>query len=133
MAGLLSAGELDAMRATIGETLPDSCVVLRRTDVSDGAGGWTPVWATAATLPCRVRPTGQITPSEQPAADRLQGRMPFTVTLPVFDAGGVATDVHDTDQIRRTGDTTALEVIGVALPESWPLSVRVLTALMAPD
>lgn len=125
---MLSAGELTAMRATVDATLPDTCVVLRRTDAPDGAGGWVPTFATVASLPCRVRPTGQITPTEQVAAARLQGRMPFTVTLPVAGADGVATEVRETDQIRRLSDATALEVIGVNTPASWPLSVRVLTA-----
>lgn len=116
------------MQATVATSLPDLCAILRRTDVPDGAGGWTPVWATVATLPCRVRPTGQISPSEQSAADRLQGRMPFTVTLPVVAEDGTTVDVVESDQVRRLADAVALEVIGVAAPESWALSTRVLTA-----
>lgn len=127
MPGLLSPGEIASMQATIEQTLPDSCVINRLTRMPDGAGGWDDTWAATATLPCRVRPAGLISPTEHPAAERLQGRVPFTVTFPH------ETDVRDADTIQRAGDTTALEVIGASIPESWPLSTRVLTARIAPD
>lgn len=125
---MLSAGELAQMRAAVETTLPDQCAVLRRTDAPDGAGGWVPTFATVATLPCRVRPTVQNSPNEQSVAARLQGRMPFTVTLPVLDDDGAPVDVREADQVVRAGDPTALEVIGVGVPESWPLSTRVFAA-----
>lgn len=122
---MLSAGEIDAMRSTVDDALPDQCVLNRLTRTPDGAGGWTDTWSAVATVACRVRPTNQNNASEPVTAERLQGRSPFTVTLP-HDA-----DVRDADTIQRVGDTTALEVIGVGVPESWSLCVRVQTARLS--
>lgn len=129
---MISAGELTAMRATVDATLPDRCAILRLTQVPDGAGGWVDTFADVATVRCRVRPAGQITPIEQVAADRLQGRVPFSVTLSYADEDGDRTDVTAADRVVAyvaggpAGDE--LEVIGVPDPLSWQTSVRLVAA-----
>lgn len=48
--------ELVALRADIEKTFADTCVVKRKTKVSNGAGGHTESWSDADSYPCRIAP-----------------------------------------------------------------------------
>jgi hypothetical protein len=53
----LTAAELEQMRNSIAELLPDTCDLLSATRTSDGAGGWSDTWGTVSggsALPCRL-------------------------------------------------------------------------------
>lgn len=114
---MLSADDLDAMRATVSQSLPDTAQVQRVTRQSDGMGGFTETWATIATVACRVSPSGNM-PAEQAIAERVQDRVLWTLTLPA------ATDVAAADRI-VTGART-FEVIGVLAPRSYEIATRVV-------
>lgn len=113
---MLSTADLDALRATLNESLPETAQVQRVTRTSDGLGGYTEAWAAIATVACRVAPSGN-TPAEQVVAERIQDRVLWTLTLPA------GTDVTPADRI-AVGSRT-FEVIGVLAPRSFELATRV--------
>ncbi len=52
---VMSTGDLEFMRSSNEELMPDTCDILSVTRVSDGAGGMTETWGTAtASVACRV-------------------------------------------------------------------------------
>ena len=52
---LFTDADLTWMRATVEETMPDTCNILSVTQTSDGQGGFTETWGTAtANVACRV-------------------------------------------------------------------------------
>lgn len=77
---MISADALSGMRATAELALPDTCQVQRATKASDGAGGFTEVWATVATVACRLSPSGG---AEKIIAEKLSQVNPVTITVPV--------------------------------------------------
>ena len=89
---MLSATEIDAMRSTLDDSLPDTAQVQRKTLTGDGAGGYTESWATVATVACRVAPSGQ-SPQERVIAERLTATSTWTLTIPAL------TDVQPADRI----------------------------------
>lgn len=114
---MLSTADLDAMRSTLNQSLPDTAQVQRVTRTSDGMGGFTETWATVATVACRVSPSGN-TPTEQVAAERVQDHVLWTLTLPA------ETDVTAADLI-VVGSRT-FEVVGVLAPRSYEIATRVV-------
>ena len=113
---MLSATEIDAMRSTLDDSLPDTAQVQRRTLTSDGAGGFTESWSTVATVACRVASSGQ-SPQERVIAERLATASVRTVTLPAL------TDVRPTDRVVVGGRT--FEVVDTPAP-SYELARRVI-------
>jgi head-tail adaptor len=115
MSLLLSDAQIASMRTTLERTLPDTAVIQRPTQVSDGGGGYTETWPTVATVACRVaQPSG----GEQVIADKLDAVGTWTITLPAL------TDVAAADKIM-----VGSRIFMVALPlrpRSWELSRRVL-------
>lgn len=54
---MLSSRDLEYMRSTLEDLLPDTCVILSPTNASDGQGGYTVTWGTAsANVKCRIDP-----------------------------------------------------------------------------
>lgn len=113
---MLSTEALASLRTLSNRALPDTCVIQRVTQTADGSGGQTDAWATASTVACRVSPLGQQNPSEAVIAERIQGAVPFTVTLPSD------VDITERDRIAVNGQT--LQVRGVIAPRSWQTSVK---------
>ena len=113
---MFSATEMAAMRATLNASLPDTCVVSRKTTTSDDAGGFTESWNTVITVACRIAPTGR-SPQERAIADRLTCVAVWTITLPAN------TDVTIAD--RLVIGARAFEVAGV-LARSYEVSRRVV-------
>lgn len=87
---MLTAAEQAAMQATQALTLTEACTISRRTLASDGAGGYTDTWATAATTVCRVAP---ITANEAVLAGQQRIVANWKITLPA------STDVRGADRI----------------------------------
>ena len=104
------------MRSTLNASLPDSAQVQRKTLTSDGAGGFTELWTTAATVACRVSPSGR-SPEERAIAERLSSTSIWTLTVPAL------TDVQPADRI-VVGSRT-FEVV-VAMARSTEISRRVV-------
>lgn len=105
---MLTAGELQGMRATQGLTLVESCTIVRRTLVSDGAGGQTATEASTASL-CRLAPSNN-QPQDRVVAGSQQDGVLWRITLP---AGA---EVTASDRI-VVGSRT-FEVMGVYGPHS---------------
>lgn len=129
----VSEAQLAAMRAQTTATLPDVCDVQTPTQVFNDAGGWDNVYATRATLPCRVWPAGRVQPNEQIFAERLQGRSAVAVSLPaVYPDGGADAgeliEVGRSERVVRHGDATALEVLGDASARTWRTETRLICA-----
>jgi len=101
------------MRAQQAAALPDTCTISRRTLVSDGAGGYTETWTTAASgVACRLAVAQA---AERILADRVVHEGGFVVTLPY------GTSVTSKDRIVVGART--FEVAGVA-SGSWETAVR---------
>jgi head-tail adaptor len=116
---MLSTADVDAMRATLEESLPDSCAVVRGTYASDGAGGRTQSGSSSTTVACRVSPTSlTLRNAELITGERLTAVAPWTITLPA------ETDVTVSDRI--TSGSRTFEVAAVLDPRSWELGRRVL-------
>lgn len=113
----LTAAEIADMRDTLEDTLPDTCVIQRRTLTSDGQGGKTEAWAAAGTALCRLSPRGQGLDGEDARADRITGEEDWIVTLPAL------TDVTSSDRLLILSNT--YEPVGVRAVRSWELSRRV--------
>lgn len=52
--GWIDAGQIDSMRATVLDSLPNICHVLQQVFVSDGQGGQTGTWLQVNSYNCRV-------------------------------------------------------------------------------
>ena len=125
---MLSTADITGMRATVDSSLPDVCVVVSTSPVSDGAGGHTESAETSVTYACRIAPrlatgTGQLKDAEMDQAGRLITQAPWLVTLP---AGAV---VNSTDHITDQGGRD-FEVFAVLARRSYELSTLILCRLI---
>ena len=105
---MVTSGELAAMQATQQATLVEACAIVRRTLVSDGAGGQTVTEAETATI-CRLAASTNM-PADRLVAGATAEQMLWRITLP---AGA---DVRKTDAI-RIGSRT-FEVMGIYGPHT---------------
>jgi SPP1 family predicted phage head-tail adaptor len=88
---MLTAGELAAMRTTQQQTLVEACTIVRRTLVSDGAGGQTSTETSVSSL-CRLAPSNN-QPQDRMVAGAQQDQVLWRITLPD------GTDVRAADRI----------------------------------
>jgi len=90
----ISSGELTATRDVAEDHLPDLATIKRATEVADGRGGQTQIWATVASnVKCRV----MIVRSVANVLGQLAAKEAEMAThLITFPAG---TDVSDKDQV----------------------------------
>lgn len=113
---VLSASQIAAMEATAGSALPDTCMVLRPTDVPNDMGGQTRTWGTAvASVACRIRPGG-LAPDEARRREGVVALGDWVITMPA------GTDVQKTDRVvsgSRTFEVTQ------GSPPSWEIATRV--------
>lgn len=108
------------MRGALGEMMPDTATIQRRTAVSDSGGGRTYTWATAATVTARISPIGGGEGTGVGIAtrgDRVSEETTHIVTLPQ------GTDVRESDRVVIAGVT--FEVTAVRKRGMWELSRRV--------
>ena len=112
---LLSATDLEVMRAAQESILPTACTISRQTVTAVGDGTFTSVWATASTTVCRDAATSG---RELELAAKLTTHTTRTVTLP-HDA-----DVRTADRIVIGART--LEVLALLGVTGWVTALRVL-------
>ncbi len=111
---MMDAGELARLQADLAALLPDRCDLLTVTRTSDGAGGWSESWATAAAnVPCRFDP---LRGSEALVGAALQSRQVYTVTLPA------GTTLTTASRLKR--GTTSYAVLAVDGVKSWAGTLR---------
>ena len=117
---MLSAVELDDMAATLEESLPDSCDIVRAVVESDGAGGDTVASVTLTTVACRVSPASTaVRDAEGIEAEAIRSQAPWLITVPR------GTEVRESDVIvTEAGDD--FEVAAVLGPRSYEISRRIL-------
>jgi hypothetical protein len=120
---MLTAGELDGMRATAQTTMVDTATVLRPTLISDPYGGSTTTYATVTTLPVRIGAGGPRTGSggvalvsELPVGARLVPQAEIVATVPA------GSDVRPTD--RLVIQQVTYDVVGIT-PETYQTGMRV--------
>jgi len=114
---LLSSAQITAMRTTADLALPDTVVISRRTVASDGAGGWSETWATAATVAGRLMPKYQISGSEGQQAGQIQAVAQWVATLPA------GTDLRAGDRVTVAGRTFEVQAV-LSAGVAWRISVR---------
>ncbi len=118
---MLSVDEITAIRGTFNESLPDTAEVQCKVLLSDGAGGFSESWITAAIVACRISPSGRL-PEERMIAERSTAMGIWTLTLPAL------TDVYPADRIAV--GARIFEVIG-ALARSTEIGRRVVCVELA--
>ena len=113
---MLGTADINWMRDTLEELMPDTCVILSPTNTSDGQGGWTTTWGTvAANVKCRIDP------GRKEMYERVTGAalMPFSwwqLTLPWDQA------VDETYRVVVNGDT--YNVVNHDDNKSWQTTTR---------
>ena len=119
----LTATELTTMRTEAEALMPDTCTVLRSTEVPDGQGGYTQTWVEHADYACNVAAG----PYMRFGAERVAGGQTTPVGI-LF-----ASLPHDADVVAsdRIGWIKAGEATGATLEvtqsgtRSWSVNTRV--------
>lgn len=100
---MLSAGDLESMRATLEASLPGTAIIQSKTVVSDGGGGGTASWTAAGTVACRLSPLRS--GGETMEGDRVTPDARFAITLP-WDASvteanrlSIASEIYSVTQV----------------------------------
>jgi hypothetical protein len=116
---MLTDAEIAAMRGTLDDSLPSTCVINRMSaGTSDGAGGWiSGSVSPAGTVACRVSPS-MLRPNEPVVAGQSGMESNWIITFPA------ETDIESTDRIVSDGVT--YEIVAPLAPRSWELSTRVI-------
>ncbi len=120
----LSEAQLESMRATQEDHLPDVLTITRMNRVSDGKGGWKAAAPTtiASDVPCAVVVMQQMVAGGQ--ADRGLEIEKWTVT---FEWG---TDVQDGDVLEWTAESIQLQVEDAKVSKSNGTAVRCTAELI---
>lgn len=105
------------MRATLEQSLPDSCVIERRTLASDGQGGGSETWTALGTVSCRLSPEKRSGEEEYVRADSMAEERNRILTVPH------GTAIEGRDRVTTGGAT--YEVSSVDAPMSWEIDRRV--------
>ena len=104
----LSAADLDYMRDTLAELLPDSGTIQTVTRAANGFGGWVETWTSAGTVACRI---DNQSANKSDVGDSARSFSAWMITVP-FD-----TVISANDRINTGGQT--YNVIGVSDNGSW--------------
>lgn len=105
------------LQGLVADLSPDTATITRVTLTPDGQGGATEATVTVATVACKVKEIGD-RPIERQIAERLQGEVLVTITVPT------GTDVTNADRI--TVGSATYEVVGVPPPRSFEARRRVI-------
>ena len=112
MTNFMTAEEITQLHADFVELMPDTCVIMSVTLVSDGAGGNTPSWAavTGGTVACRVDPLNlrgsrvQVIAVEEVLTINYQGTFPHDA--PLAEDRRVVTDGNTYEIVQLDVDHT---------------------------
>ena len=117
--------ELAGLKTITAALRPDTCTISRNTPTSDGAGGFTDVWANLATgVSCQVESVSKLrSGGEQIMAAKLTSIAPRVFKLPPLQ------DVTVKDRIVYSGST--YEVKALDGPLSFEIQVRVYADLVS--
>jgi len=113
MPGVLSAADIAEFRGLVATlAFPDTFVLLRDTEVSDGAGGRTLSTATVAAGDCRLRAAGTQS-TERTIADQLGWQAAYAVDV------SPSVDVRPSDRITVNG--RSMEIGAVVDSGTWAM------------
>jgi len=93
---MLTSDEISQMRSVQEKAMPDTVYVQRLTRVDDGAGGWSEVWQTVATVKGRVAPRATAR-AEGTLGSAVTPVVEYIVTLPA------GTEVYENDRLQIDG------------------------------
>lgn len=110
---MLTAAELERMRAVAEQALPGTAVIQAGTLVSDGGGGHTQTFVASGTVACRVAPVNGV---ENERGDRISADSQYVITLPA------ETTVETDDQLVVAGVTYNVTAVR---DRSWEVTRRV--------
>lgn len=120
---MLTDSELQYMRDSLEQIMPDTCVILAAVNTADGQGGYETIWGTAtANVRCRIDP-GRKEMYERISGAQLAPFAWFQLTLPHDVTIGTS------DRVVVNGET--YNVINDDAGKSWQGTIRV--ALMRVD
>lgn len=111
---LLSDADVDAMRSTLVESLPDSCVIQNATSGDDAGGGGSMTWTAAGTFACRISP---LAADERTRGERVSEDSNWVITLPG------TTSIQNASRVIVNGGT--FNVSAARERGSWEISRRV--------
>lgn len=119
----LTTAEIEGMRRTTEEALPDTCTIFRRLRMPDGIGGYTYTWQShLEDVPCRVGfPGGGESDVREASRVRLVDEETQMIWLPA------KTDVEEQDRVLIT-DGKLFDVNAVLSRGNWELSLRLRVA-----
>lgn len=124
---MLTSIDLDAMRATLADSLPDTANIGRYTATADGGGGQTATWPVAPAdtgLPCRLGPVSEFERrTEMEVSDKVTADIRWMVTF--------ASDVSLTEKDRVAIGSHTFEVAAFFGLRSWNIGTRVLCRLVS--
>lgn len=116
---LWNQADIDFMRAVQNDNMPDTCVVERPTNVSNGEGGYTQTWTTTYSGKCRFWISSGTSGTSTEA--RFWGDHELAMTEAFIIAPWNA-DIKNHDRITWryavTGDTRVLQVVGTNKEDS---------------
>lgn len=123
---MLSTQDIDAMRSTMVESLPDVCTLVVDALSSDGAGGATATQGAAVSVACRVSPlrlTRSSANAEVIEVGRVIEQSLWLITMPY---GTTITPAHRIGHNGIAGDpgVRTFEVVEVLSPRSYGVDTR---------
>lgn len=116
---MLSATDLADMRATMIESLPDSCVLKVDTLTSDAGGGQTAAPSAGTTVACRVSPLRLTRSSANAEVVEVERAIEQSLWLVTMPEGTTVTPMHRIYHLGRE-----FEVVEVLSPRTWNLATR---------
>lgn len=113
---MITADQLDEMRATLEESLVDTAVIQTSSWTSDGMGGGTSTWTAAGTVACRIAPSlaGE---GEVVDGSRVQPDYEYVVTLPA--------ETSISEDMRLVVEGSTYSIVSLRVPRSMAISCRV--------
>ena len=113
----LTTADLSCVQAAVVSTLPDTVIISRSTQTSDGMGGVNDTWANVGTVAARVSPSSNASSRvEQIVGGEFLAAIPWVVTMPA------GTNVNERD--RLIYKTQTFEIHRTDTPRSYPTGVR---------
>jgi hypothetical protein len=122
--GLITDADLEMMRSTIEEMLPDTCNILSEALAPDGQGGQTSTWGTVSTaISCRLDEATQTGRTQLvPAGAALREAHRYILSLP----HDTVIAAHDRVEI----STATYNVVSVNDDVSWHAVMRATLELI---
>lgn len=112
---MLTDAELDALRDTQADALPQTVTVQRRSLANDGAGGVTETWTGGSSLACRIA---------APDARTLELAARLGEVVDAVITFAAQANVQAGDRVYTSGSATIFSVNGVTGGHSWETARR---------